>query len=139
MSHDKRRFDRDQHRHVDRARCSSKSRAFRRNLTAISTSAQGEIMTPANHAASAAAAMNAPERFSWDEICRRYPDEWVVMTEIEWVNDTDFEFDTALVLAHHKTRNEASRSVKAAFTRYRVVGSFFTGEEIPPTYSLLNL
>lgn len=78
-----------------------------------------------------------PERLTWDEIRKRYPDEWVVVAEIEWVNDTDFEFGTALVLAHHRTRKEASSSVKAAFERYTEVGSFFTGRLISPAYERL--
>lgn len=78
-----------------------------------------------------------PERLTWDEICQRYPDEWVVMAEIEWVNDMDFEFRTALVLAHHKMRKDVSPSIKAALQRWSGVGSFFTGRLIPPAYELL--
>jgi hypothetical protein len=91
----------------------------------------------ANHTTNTPAAINAHERLTWGEICRRYPDEWVVMAEIDWLNDTDFEFVTALLLAHHKTRKEASPSVKAALKRWRGVGSFFTGRLIPPSYELL--
>ena len=82
-------------------------------------------------------AVQRTERLTWDEICRRYPDEWVVMAEIEWLNETDFEFETALVLAHHKTRKEVSPSVKAALRRWSGVGSFFTGRLVPPAYELL--
>jgi hypothetical protein len=78
------------------------------------------------------ATMSAHERLTWEQICQRYPDEWVVMAEIEWVNDTDFEFSTALVLAHHKARKEASPAVKAAFHRYDEVGKFWTGEIVGP-------
>jgi hypothetical protein len=96
-----------------------------------------EITMLANDTRNPPATMNAHERLTWEEICRRYPDEWVVMAEIEWVNDTDFEFRTALVLAHHKTRKEASPSVKAGFQHYTEVGSFFTGRLIPPAYERL--
>jgi hypothetical protein len=91
----------------------------------------------ANDTRNTAATKNAHERLTWDEICRRYPDEWVVMAEIEWVNDTDFEFGTALVLAHHKTRKEASPSVKEADKHYAEVGAFFTGRLVPPPYERL--
>lgn len=29
---------------------------------------------------------------TWAEIRERYPDQWVCMVEIGWMNDTDFEF-----------------------------------------------
>ncbi len=68
-------------------------------------------------------------RLTWDEICARYPDEWVVMTEIE-ENDDRFEIDGGLVLGHFKSRKEASPFIKAAFARYEEIGSFWTGKLI---------
>lgn len=68
------------------------------------------------------------ERLTWKQICERYPDEWVVMVETEWVNDTDFEFGTTLVLGHFKSRKEASPFIKASFQQYNRIGSFWTGE-----------
>jgi hypothetical protein len=71
---------------------------------------------------------SASERLTWKEICERYPDEWVVLVETDWVNDTDFEFGTAEVLGHFKSRKEASPRIKAAFDRYEEVGSYWTGQ-----------
>lgn len=68
------------------------------------------------------------ERLTWDEICRRFPDEWVVLVETDWVNDTDFTFGTAVVVAHHKRRKQASPDIKAAFLCHDEVGCFWTGE-----------
>jgi hypothetical protein len=68
------------------------------------------------------------ERFTWDQICERFPDEWVVLVETDWVNDRDFEFGTALVLGHYKRRKEASPHIKAAFAQYPEIGCFWTGE-----------
>ena len=68
-----------------------------------------------------------PERLSWAEICRRFPNEWVVITDADWENDTDFEFGTALVLGHYKSRKEASPHIKAAFEHYSEIGSYWTG------------
>lgn len=65
---------------------------------------------------------------TWAQIRERYPDEWVVLVETEWVNDTDFDFGTAKVLGHFKSRKEASPHIKAAFQHYQEVGSFWTGE-----------
>lgn len=67
------------------------------------------------------------ERLTWTQICDRYPDEWVVLVDTQWVNDTDFEFVTATVLGHFKSRKQASPCIKAAFQRYEEVGSYWTG------------
>lgn len=68
------------------------------------------------------------ERLTWDQICERFPDEWVVLVETDWVNDRDFEFGTALVLGHYQRRKEASPHIKAAFAQYPEIGCFWTGE-----------
>ena len=66
-------------------------------------------------------------RLTWDEIRKRFPDEWVVLVDADWVNDTDFEFGSAEVIAHHKHRRDASPDVKAARAQDRDVGCFWTG------------
>ena len=68
------------------------------------------------------------ERLTWGEICKRYPDEWVVFADADWRNETDLEFGSATVVAHHKRRKDASPDVKAARARDREVGCFWTGE-----------
>ena len=68
------------------------------------------------------------ERLTWGEIRQRFPDERVVLVETEWANETDFEFGTAVVVAHDQSRKIASPYVKAAFERYDEVGCFWTGE-----------
>jgi hypothetical protein len=72
------------------------------------------------------------ERLTWDEICRRYVDEWVVLVETDWVNDTDFDFRAATVFGHAKTRKESSPIVKQAFLSHEEVGCFFTGPFFGP-------
>ena len=67
------------------------------------------------------------ERLSWKQICERYPDAWVVLVDTQWVNDTDFEFGTVIVLGHFKSRKEDSPHIKAVFQHYHEVGSFWTG------------
>jgi len=94
-------------------------------------------MMLANDTRNSPAAMNVHERLTWKEICQRYPDEWVVIAEMDWVEDGCFEFNTAFVLAHHKTRKEASPSIKEADEHYSEVGAFFTGRLVPPSYELL--
>jgi hypothetical protein len=68
------------------------------------------------------------ERLTWSEIRARYPDEWVVFVDADWMNETDFEFGSATVIAHHKRRKDASPDVKAARALDREVGCFWTGE-----------
>ena len=72
-------------------------------------------------------------RLGWDEICKRHPDEWVVLVDADWTNDRDFAFGSALVVGHSKSRRGASADVKAAFKRHNEVGCFWTGEIRGPT------
>lgn len=74
------------------------------------------------------AAHEASEPLTWNEIRARFPDEWVVLVDIDWENDTDFAFGRARVLGHFKSRKHASPFIKAAFQCYTEVGSFWTGE-----------
>jgi len=67
-------------------------------------------------------------RLSWDEICCRYPNQWVVVADADWVNETDFEFVTAEVIASHQRRKDASPDIKAGRALNREVGCFWTGE-----------
>lgn len=109
----------------------------------------------ANNTTNAVATMIAPERLTWDEICRRYPDEWVVVAEIQPVDETDemnetdemdemegvccvpIEDCTAIVVAHGKNRKNLSPEIKALQQQYPGLGAFFTGRLIPPAYELL--
>jgi hypothetical protein len=75
-----------------------------------------------------------PERLTWSEICKRYPDEWVVFVDADWADEGDFDFASAIVIAHHKRRKDASPGIKAAHARaqYREIGCFWTGERRGP-------
>jgi len=67
------------------------------------------------------------ERLSWTEICARFPDEWVVIVDADWVDDHNFDFGTAKVFAHCKQRREATREMGTACRQSENVGCFFTG------------
>ena len=67
------------------------------------------------------------ERLTWDQICSRFPDEWVVLAETDWTTGWGPEFGTAVVVAHYKRRKEASPYIKAVFERYPQIGCFWTG------------
>lgn len=64
---------------------------------------------------------------SWAEICTRFPDEWVALVEIEWVNDRDFEFRSARVAGHGKRRKEPMEQAASLWDRYSEIGHFYTG------------
>ena len=42
------------------------------------------------------------EPLTWNEICERYPDEWVCLVEIDRPDDNNFAFRTARVVGHGK-------------------------------------
>jgi hypothetical protein len=70
---------------------------------------------------------HAPERMTWDEICRRFPDQWVVLVDADWVDDHNFEFGNAHVFAHRESRREATKDMGVACRSFENVGCFFTG------------
>jgi hypothetical protein len=72
------------------------------------------------------------EPLTWPEICARYPDEWVCLVAIEGQNETDFEFTTARVAGHGKTRREPLIQARAARAQYGSVGHYFTGPITAP-------
>jgi hypothetical protein len=69
-----------------------------------------------------------PERLTWEETCRRFPDRWVVFVDATWPPDNQVDFASAVVIAHHGKRRDASPDVKAARARGLEPGCFWTGE-----------
>lgn len=76
----------------------------------------------------APAITGSADRLTWAEICRRFPDRWVVVADTDWVNDTDFDFRSAEVIACHRRRKDASPDVKAVLAQGRPAGCFWTGQ-----------
>lgn len=71
------------------------------------------------------------ERLTWDEICERYPDRWVVLADIARVSRTDFAFTGAEVVATFEHRKAATPTMKELHAaNRRSVGCFFTGRLI---------
>lgn len=68
-----------------------------------------------------------PERLTWSEICRRFPDQWVVLVGADWADDHNFEFGSAHVFAHHESRGQATKDMGEACRSFENVGCFFTG------------
>ncbi len=80
------------------------------------------------------------EPLTWQQICERYPDEWVCLVEIDEINDTDFDFRTARVVGHGKTRREPLVQSRAIRTRcgYDEFGHHYTGQWKAPVNGLLR-
>jgi hypothetical protein len=76
----------------------------------------------------AATESGSADRLSWSEVCARFPNEWVVVTNIDRANDTDLEFRAASVVGHFKRRKEASPRIKSALAHHDEVGCYWTGE-----------
>lgn len=94
-------------------------------------SSSSPLPAPAE-AASAAALVSEP--LTWAEICALYPDEWVCLVDIEGQNETDFEFTTARVAGHGKTRKEPLVQARPARAQYGSVGHYYTGRIVAPVH-----
>ena len=61
------------------------------------------------------------------EICTRYPNEWVVIAEMDYVHPDGFEFRTAHVIGHSTTRREAFDQALRVRDHFPFVANFYTG------------
>jgi hypothetical protein len=64
---------------------------------------------------------------TWEQICARYPGEWVCLVEVDKINDTDFDFRTARVVGHGKTRRAPLEQARPVHEQYRSMAHYFTG------------
>jgi hypothetical protein len=74
------------------------------------------------------------EPMTWSEICERFPDQWIALVALDWVDDRDEPFLTALV-AGHGSHREALEQAKPLLKLFDKIGPFFTGEAplaVPP-------
>jgi hypothetical protein len=79
------------------------------------------------------------EPLTWAEICARYPDEWVCLVEMDRIHPYGFEFRTARVIGHGKTRGAPFEQALPWRGHYEVVGHYFTGRITvrPPRPSII--
>ena len=73
---------------------------------------------------------------TWDEICARYPDEWVCLVEIDRVEPQNFEFRTARVIGHGKTRRVPFEQARPWRQRYKRIGHYSTIRIVPDVDSI---
>jgi len=82
-------------------------------------------------------APSVSEPMSWSEICERFPDQWIALVALDWVDDSDQPFRTALV-AGYGSRRDALHQAKPLHRLFAKIGPFFTGgaplviPELPP-------
>jgi len=85
------------------------------------------------------AAPNISEPLTWTQICERFPDQWVVLVEVDWVEKDEgyltFEFHSARV-ATHGTRREALMQARPLRVQYPEMAHYFTGEPGVPLCGL---
>ena len=66
------------------------------------------------------------EPLTWEQICERYPNEWVCLVEVDQINDTDFDFRTARVVGHGKTRRAPFEQARPWREQYEEMAHYFT-------------
>ena len=69
---------------------------------------------------------------TWAEICALYPDHRVCLVEMDRIHPHGFEFRTARVVGHGKTRSEAFDQARPWGDHYEEMGHYFTGKINPP-------
>ena len=67
------------------------------------------------------------EPLTWAEMCERYPDEWVCVADIDYDHPRVFDFRTARVVGHSKTKREAFDQARPWWNHYKLMAGYFTG------------
>jgi hypothetical protein len=72
-------------------------------------------------------AWTVSEPATWSEICERFPNQWIALVALDWVDDHDEPFRTALV-AGHGSRSEALHQARPLLRLFDRIGPLFTGD-----------
>jgi hypothetical protein len=67
------------------------------------------------------------EPLTWEQICKRYPDQWVCLVEFDRIDPGRFAFRTARVVGHDSRRRTAVEQSRPWWRAYEEVGQHFTG------------
>ena len=67
------------------------------------------------------------EPTTWSEICERFPAQWVALVALDWRDDEDRPFRTALV-AGHGSRREALAQARPLRKLFESIGPLYTGD-----------
>lgn len=71
------------------------------------------------------------EPLTWAQICERHPNQQVFLVEIDRLHPRSFEFRTARVAGHGKTRGEAFDQAWP-WNHHGTIGRYFTGKSGAP-------
>ena len=72
-------------------------------------------------------AWTVSEPATWSQICERFPDQWIALVVLDWVDDRDEPFRTALV-AGHGSHREAIAQARPLVKLFDRIGPLFTGD-----------
>ena len=70
-------------------------------------------------------------RLTWPEIVLAYPDQWVILTELD-KDEMTLEIHTAVVRGHGSTRREAWETAQIPDEDGRPIAQYFTGRMRSP-------
>lgn len=68
---------------------------------------------------------------SWDEVHERYPEQWVVLADTDWI-ESHFGFRSTRVIGHAVARAEALERARPRLSQYPGYACFFTGRVRAP-------
>jgi hypothetical protein len=70
------------------------------------------------------------EPLTWEQICERYKEEWVCLVEMDQIHPNSFDFRTARVVGHGKTRRDPFVQARPWREHYTEIGHFFAGPPV---------
>lgn len=80
--------------------------------------------------------MDTPERLTWPQIRERYPDQWVVLVDHDWLEHDITRYNTARVLGCGTSRADAMAQAGPALDAYEGCGCRYTGTILGPMSQL---
>ena len=72
------------------------------------------------------------DKLTWDEIKRKYPDEWVILVEVD-ADELSNEVQAGVVFAHSRSERQLLASTKEALAG-KSSAVLFTGELVAGNY-----
>lgn len=67
------------------------------------------------------------EPLTWEQICDRYPDEWVCLVEVDYLDDHNFAFRTGRVVGHGRDPRDPYVQARPFKAQYECMSHYFTG------------
>ena len=66
------------------------------------------------------------ERLTWKEIQDKYPDQWVGLTDVEYVNNDGISIETAIVKIANMKKNDCTRMTANG----EIIGRYTTPDNV---------